>query len=273
MIYVSFNMSNLKVCTWNVRRANLKSDITWSIINDMQADILCLQEVNSLPNDFDSQYSILSRNALTKEENIQKFCTVIAVKGKINKEIHLRSNLKSINKALKLFNGNLIACEITTQSGMPINVLSVYSPAWPLDGWLLDKDRDKIILNDDNKVWLTELLWDSLKQSYNNNQWIIAGDLNASTTFDLSKHMPHGNQEILDRMLNTGFIECLYNFNNKLIPTFKNASNKQVLHQMDHLFTSNTLYKKLINCEVLDNLNIFEKSISDHLPIIAEFKL
>ena len=109
MIYVSFNMSNLKVCTWNVRRANLKSDITWSIINDIQADILCLQEVNSLPNDFDSQYSILSRNALTKEQNIQKFCTVIAVKGKINQEIQLRSNLKSIIDASKdpNFPGNI----------------------------------------------------------------------------------------------------------------------------------------------------------------------
>ena len=42
---------------------------------------------------------------------------------------------------------------------------------------------------------------------------------------------------------------------------------------MDHLFASDTLYKKLINCEVLDTLNIFEKSISDHLPIVAEFKM
>ena len=149
--------------------------------------------------------------------------------------------------------------------------MSVYSPAGPIDSWLTANDRNKIMLNDDNKVWLTELLWDGLKHNYNDNKWIIAGDLNASTTFDDSKNMPHGNQEILDRIQGLGFIECLFNKNKKLIPTFKNAQNKKVIHQIDHLFASDSLYDRLNNCKVLKDLNIFEDSISDHLPILAEF--
>ena len=83
----------------------------------------------------------------------------------------------------------------------------------------------------------------------------------------------HGCKDTLNNITKLGYKECLLGYNKKLIPTFKNAQNKKIIHQMDHLFASNSLYEKLISCKVLDDLNIFEDSISDHLPILAEFKL
>ena len=264
-------MDKLTVCTWNLRRATSDSDLTCSLINEIAPNILCLQEVNSWPSQLKSKYSILSRQALTKEGNKQIFHTMILVKCEIGSEIQLISTFDSLNQALSIFNGNLIAAKTKLESGLSFNILSAYSPAWPIDTWIPIEDRGAIKLDNSADLWLTELLWESLKKSYNNNPWIIAGDLNASTTFDESSHMPHGNQEILDRMLNLGYIECLFNYNKKLIPTFQNANNKKVIHQIDHLFTSSNLYDSLTKCYVLDGKDIFEKGISDHLPIIAEF--
>jgi hypothetical protein len=41
---------------------------------------------------------------------------------------------------------------------------------------------------------------------------------------------------------------------------------------MDHLFTTKTLAEKLKNCNIFDQSVIFGDSISDHLPIIADFE-
>jgi len=266
-------MNKVIVCSWNIRRATSNSDNVWSLIDDIYPDILCLQEVNSLPAHIESKYSVLSRQALSKKNTKQTFCTMILVKGKIESEIQLISSLDSLSKVLSIFNGNLIAAKATLDSGFSFNILSVYSPAWAIDTWVTPIDKRTINLENNKDLWLTELLWESLKNTYNSKPWIIAGDLNASTTFDNSSHMPHGNQEILDRMLNIGYIECLYNYNKNLIPTFQNPKGKKVIHQIDHLFTSMELYNALTKCYVLDNKKIFEDRISDHLPIVAEFNL
>ena len=79
-----------------------------------------------------------------------------------------------------------------------------------------------------------------------------------------------GNKEIRDRMYNLGFKECLLEYNGKLVPTFKNTSG-EVLHQLDHLYVTNNIFSRLIECKVGDKNKIFNKSLSDHLPIIAEF--
>lgn len=265
-------MSTLRVCTWNLRKTSYHNKAVWSIIKDIKADLLCLQEVNSFPIALENEYFILSKNAMSKNGNEQTFNTMILAKGDAS-EIQLCSNLNSVNDALSLFSGNLVSCKVKLWSGGLFNVLSVYSPAWPLDNWITKKDKAIIKLINNSKVWLTEILWDSLKHTYNNNPWIIAGDLNASTTFDYSQKMPRGNQEIIDRLYNLGFIECLFNFNKKLVPTFQNPKGKKVIHQIDHLFVSNSLYEYLINCKVLDDIKIFENSISDHLPIVADFKM
>jgi len=72
-------------------------------------------------------------------------------------------------------------------------------------------------------------------------------------------------------MLALGFSECLRGFFNDIVPTFQNATDRKVVHQIDHLYVTNYLYMQLKKCAVGDQSTIFGKSMSDHLPIIADF--
>ncbi len=67
------------------------------------------------------------------------------------------------------------------------------------------------------------------------------------------KHFDHpinkGNGEYLEGMKDLGFTECLTTSNGKLIPTFRNPADKRIDHQIDHLFISEGLKDKLINCD------------------------
>jgi len=94
----------------------------------------------------------------------------------------------------------------------------------------------------------------------------VGGDYNNSETFDAEWHDQHrvrfglclgGNREVLDRMLDLGFSECLRGFNKAIVPTFQNSTDKKVVHQMDHLFVTNDLYSKLKNCVTGDQTIIF----------------
>lgn len=102
--------------------------------------------------------------------------------------------------------------------------------------------------------------------------WVVGGDLNSSITFDtMWGGGPRGNQVVMDRMSALGFTECLSHFQGGLTPTFKNATGGKVIHQMDHLFVLSELVARLQFCVTGDPKHIFGNSLSDHLPIIAQF--
>jgi endonuclease/exonuclease/phosphatase family metal-dependent hydrolase len=131
----------------------------------------------------------------------------------------------------------------------------------------------KLKLNDD--VWGTEILWSALKNRSisNDNNWVIGGDFNSSETFDyLWKGGARGNREIIERMNNLGLKECLRSFNGELTPTFRNPKGGNVIHQMDHLYVSEEIFTTLSHCATGDSKRIFDQSLSDHLPIIADFE-
>ena len=117
-------------------------------------------------------------------------------------------------------------------------------------------------------------MWFVLKSNVKpESYYIVGGDYNLSVTFDSWQKKPRGNQEYLDRMKNIGFIECLREYNDCLVPTFKNASNGKKIHQIDHLFVTYNLHKRLNSCYAGDADVIFGNQVSDHLPIIADFDL
>ncbi len=261
----------MKIITWNIRRAMKSSDV-WNIIIDINPDIALLQEIGDIPDNIKKIFSVKFKKAVNKNGKEQKFGTAILVKGEIVDNLKLSSKYDWVNRELEYFSGNIISCIVKLKSGLKLNLISVYSPAWPVDySRIKDEDISKVKLKNNPKVWMTEVLWSALKNmKLNNNIWVIGGDFNISATFD--ETWGSGNQEILDRMNSLRLTECLEKHNKKLIPTFKNLNNGKVIHQIDHLFISNKLFKKINNCIVGDKFNIFEKSISDHLPIIAEFK-
>jgi hypothetical protein len=126
-----------------------------------------------------------------------------------------------------------------------LNVVGVYSPAWPVDrARLAGVDVDPIKLTLDPDVWVADLLWASLRSRDLNPQdlWVVAGDFNLSETFDdVWPGGPHGNREYLDRMRALVMTECLRKMKGQLTPTFKNHRGRKVIHQIDHLFVTEPL--------------------------------
>ncbi|MCD4666037.1 MAG: endonuclease/exonuclease/phosphatase family protein [Bacteroidales bacterium] len=265
----------MRVCTWNMRRATKSRDDLWEYFLEIDADIAFLQEVGSIPLSVSSHYSIMQRKALGKNGQSQRFYTAVLVRGSIDKPLNFSTSWNWVNEELRRFEGNLVSAEITLVSGKSFRLISVYSPAWPIDRQRLKGiDVSEVKLKNNPDIWLTEILWAVLSnEDLNELPWIVAGDLNSSITFDmLWNNGPRGNQEIQDRMSTLGFIECLRFSQGKLTPTFRNPRGGKVIHQMDHLFVSEHMTLQLLSCMTGDARRVFGNSLSDHLPIIAEFK-
>jgi len=261
----------MRIITWNMRRATGTSS-AWKCLTDLNPDVALLQEVSSIPSALYDLFDIKFLKAINKNGKPQKFGNAILVHGKIFNELILTSEYDWVNQELKRFSGNLLSCKAQPIGSPSINIISVYSPAWPIDtSKYQDIDITTIKLKLNPKLWVTEILWSALKNvNVSESSWIVGGDLNCSETFDAT--FSNGNQEILDRMEVLGFIECLKKHTGRLTPTYKNSKGGKIIHQMDHLFVTDSLFSTLKQCRTGDDLDIFEKSISDHLPIIADFK-
>jgi len=271
----------MKVITWNLRGANKESPV-WQLLLELKPDIALLQEIRGMPEKIKEEIDVLSKVAICQKGRPQRFSTAVLVKGKVIEEINLKSKYEWVNNELEFFKGNFIACTVELQNHEKFNVVSVYSPAWPVDkNKLKGIDVSPVKLKENPDVWATEIIWSALKNTISDNKsWIVGGDYNSSETFDKEWQDEHGikfgirssgNKEILDRMNELGFTECLRKYNDKIIPTFKHSS-KEIAHQIDHLFVTNNIYSRLKVCKVGDQSIIFGKSLSDHLPIIADFK-
>ena len=265
----------LRVLTWNVRKAGVASP-AWSIMQQLDADIMLLQEVGRIPDTIKSQYAICQKTPLRKNGQPQIFSTAVLAKEGIVKEQPLHSAYDWVNKELALFSGNLVACEVQLNGFPSMNVMSVYSPPWPVNSERISGiNTAPVQLTLNSQVWCTELLWAVLSNSdCHASPWLVGGDFNSSVTFDyMWKGGPRGNQEIIDRMQALGFKECLCMYMGGLTPTYKNASNGKVIHQIDHLYANYHLYPHLTKAVTGNNFSVFENSISDHLPIISDFEL
>lgn len=278
----------MRIITRNIKGAK-KESLVWKVLLSLRADLILLQEVGSMPDSIKHVFNVLSKPPIYKTGRPQQFSTAVLVKGKIIKEISLKSEYKWVNRELDFFKGNFISCNVQLLHQKPFNVVSVYSPAWSLNKvWKLkgnypsNTEISQVKLKLNSGVWATEIIWSALKNTISNDEsWIVGGDYNSSETFDKVYQLEHGitsglisdgNKEIRDRMYLIGFKECLREYNDKLVPTYKHTNNK-IIHQIDHLFVTHNMYSKLTKCEVGNKSIIFGKpTLSDHLPIIADFR-
>jgi exonuclease III len=170
--------------------------------------------------------------------------------------------------------GNLL-CGLIDIAGLgSFSLMSVHSPAWPIDrGRLVGQNTSGIQLTQNRDVWVTDILFAALRERVPsaNNSSIVAGDFNCSETFDSWKGGPRGNREYLDRMGALGLTECLRHSAGKLVPTYLNKDGKTLAHQIDHLFVGGDLARRLQGCRVVDAAKVIDHRLSDHLPIVAEF--
>jgi|TARA_B100000959_G_scaffold90498_1_gene96248 endonuclease/exonuclease/phosphatase family metal-dependent hydrolase len=264
----------MKTLTWNVRRATEKSDC-WKVIEGENPDFVFLQEVVRIPNYIKECYDIISKSPKNKNGKPQKFKTAVLSKFQISEANKLISKKDWINREYEHFDGNILYCSTRLNSSGPLNLISVYSPAWFIpDERLEGIDVSAVKLENNPKIYCTEILFALLKDNVAATEnWIVSGDFNSSTTFDwMWGKSPRGNQEIIDRLNSLGLVDGLSSFNKGLVPTFRNPSNKKIIHQLDYIYLSENLLKTLKYSKPINDKNIFENQISDHLPIVTELK-
>jgi exonuclease III len=272
----------MRIATWNVRGAKEDSCV-WDVLLDLRPDIALLQEVGGIPQRAADNFSGQSRRAIYKTGRPQRFSTAVLVRGKIVDEFALASEYEWLNRELEFFKGNLIACTVQSSNRRLFKVVSVYSPAWPVDRErLLGVDVSGVKTKTNPDVWVADILCATLKPVVSKDDtWIIGGDFNSSETFDIDWQDKNdrvfgirssGNAEMLERMNRMGLCECLRKYNNgRITPTFRHPRGA-FEHQLDHLFVSEGYYPELENCTVGDATVIFGQSLSDHLPIVADFR-
>jgi len=250
----------MRVVSWNCKGSTKENKI-WNYLQELSPDILLLQEITSFPLWIENNYILKYQKAVTRNYNEQRFGNLLAYKGDYLKDVDLPTELTWVN------NENF--------KDLILNLICIYSPAWHLKKSLLKQEYiDSVKLLQSKNLWLADLLWFVLKSNVKPEPYyIVGGDYNLSVTFDSWQKNPRGNQEYLDRMKNIGFIECLREYNDCLVPTFKNVSNGKIIHQIDHLFVTYNLYKWLNSCYAGDADVIFKNQLTDHLPIIADFDI
>ena len=262
----------MRIIVWNCHGAGSASE-AWDYLLELDPEIALLQEVRSLPAKIESRYDWRGHLATNKDGTSQRFQTGILAR-RFGERIELRGPESWVNKELERFAGNLVAYEVLTSHGKAVNVISVYSPAWPVSRERLDGvDTSHVKLTQNCDVWVGDLLWASLVASEINKEqnWIVGGDFNLSESFDLWCGGPRGNREYLDRMSEVGLVECLRTSTGILTPTFRNLRDGMMKHQMDHLFVTQEFGALLSTCCTGSQERVFGLGLSDHLPIIADF--
>ena len=259
----------MRVLSWNVQRAKANDEV-WDILSALDVDICFLQEVSSIPEYILNKYNWVEKTPINKDLNPQKFKCVTLVKGKILEEVSLKFSNDCIKGIHTHFQNNIFCMKCQIQDEV-IHLYNVYSPAWAVPESLFEwNEVAHIKLRNNDELWVTEIVYDSIRKTFTDKDNILmGGDFNQSLTFDIKRD--RGNGEIHSRFNALGLYDTLSSYNGELVPTFKNSKGGKVVHQLDYLYASKKLSKKLLSSSVLSDMKIFENSLSDHLPIVSVF--
>ena len=261
----------MRIVSWNCRRAKKTSGV-WDYLLALAPDIAVLQEVSGLPEAITSVFAVETMRPITKDGRDQRFSNVVLAKGEISNARPLASRVSWIATQLDRFAGNLFQTRVELPGGPPIDLVAVYSPAWPLDRalWTAEySDGVKLDLNAD--LWVADLLHAALKEFAPApiDRLVVAGDFNLCESFDW-RRKPRGNLEYLTRLQSLGLIDALRSSQGALTPTFKGPRSAIVANQLDYIFLTEELSERLQSCEVGEAAEVIGK-LSDHLPVIADF--
>lgn len=261
----------MRIVTWNCRRAAATSDL-WSYLLALAPDIAVLQEVSGLPHEIASSFSTQAMTPITKDGRQQRFANMVLAKGEITQAKPLRSPESWLDEQLNHFAGNLSQMTVRLPDRGPLDVISVYSPAWPVDpsAWA-GRDVAGVKLNENADLWAADLLHTALKEiaPEPTHRLVVAGDFNLCESFDW-RRKPRGNLEYLQRLGVLGLRDVLRHSQGALTPTFKGPRHSVVTNQLDYLFVTEALSSLLQSCVVGEESDVIGK-LSDHLPVIADF--
>jgi exonuclease III len=268
----AYDETLMRVVCWNCRRASGTSP-AWTYLLGLAPDLAFLQEVSGVPDAITDKFHVRKTTPITKTGKPQRFYNVVLSRIPLGERIELRCGREWATAQLERFAGNVSGWEVSVAEGLRLNVVNVYSPAWPVErSQLKAVDTTGVRLSLDPDVWIGDLLWSALstRETLRDEAWIICGDFNLSETFDAWPGGPHGNREFLDRMADLGLVECLRTASGQLVPTFRNPRGGNIAHQIDHLFATPEISSVLRSCVTGEHNAVFGEGLSDHLPIIAD---
>ena len=157
-------------------------------------------------------------------------------------------------------------------NGEVLNVVSVYSPAWSIEKFLPNDVDMAEVESMFGKVFSAhDLFAYCLEQNteIKNEYWVIAGDFNMYETIKTPRLKD--TAKYIEKLNSMGLQDSLRNYSKKLTPTYNWRDGEKLINQLDYMFTSQALSKKLESCVVGDSEEIFGNKMSDHLPVIGTF--
>lgn len=76
------------------------------------------------------------------------------------------------------------------------------------------------------------------------------------------------NQEVIDNLRALGLEDAISEMAGEAVPTFRH-SRGSVKHQLDYFYLCAAAMEGLVSCKVLDDQGVFERNLSDHLPMLG----
>jgi exonuclease III len=265
-----------RVITWNCRQASLDSGL-WDYLLELDPDVAILQDYRVLPPRVLDRYVHVPGEVDAASSRAVRHFTGFLLKGTAE-ALPLESSAEWVNRELAHHRELVTARVVTIRDGIRFRAVSVYNPTFVIDPARLDGiDTSGVGLTlQPGKVWVIDLVWAALASMKPDidEPFIVAGDFNASETFDWWwGKKPRGNREIMDRFNALGLYDCLRAFQARLVPTFRHSRGSFV-HQLDHLYVTPMLLSRLVDCNLGDFDRVFGRkpTLSDHLPIVADFQ-
>ena len=280
----------MRILTWNTNKATFcdrkLSAAKWKAFFEMSPDIAMLQEVNNVPSTLDEHYEVAYMKARYFSGTEAKYGTALLAKKpdwSIGSEVTWRSEHDWVNRIQETFPGWLVGRRILHKSGDHYEAVSVHAPAVSVEcdtdatpelcEILEGVDISPVQLRHNPKLWFTEVLWSLLRGAkIEEGNWIVAGDFNSSTLFDKPKNK--GNGEIIARLNALGLLDCVFQQHGERVPTYwsKGRRKKPPIHQLDYAYVNAPMHLRLRDVAVGGNLPEEDKWLSDHLPIVCEFR-
>ena len=138
---------------WNVRRAGQRSGV-WPLLAELDPDVALLQEVTAVPPQV-GDTSVLTAHPSGRSGTPQRFKTVILAKSGLSIGPVLECAAPWANEEMIRLAGNFLSAA-TVLNGQRLNLVSAYSPAWPIDeARLKGVDLGNVRLPGNPSVWAT----------------------------------------------------------------------------------------------------------------------
>jgi len=227
----------VKVITWNLGFWQHKSnhEKAWLYLREqIKPDLALLQEVKPI--------ELRDNECMLFRQIIQNWGTALYTRNMPLKELILPTK----------YSGRTIAATLKIPDGREATAVSIHAP----------------IINGRVFPYLSEI-FEEIEKAISGKPFIVGGDLNTARLAE--KVWPrHGHGPFFERMAQSTFFDCHRKFHDNEEQTFFRNGSKYPF-QDDHLFVSRDLAACVKSCNVLDNK--ITRSLSDHIPVVAEINI